>query len=109
VLRDAKGRGQRVDEAIFEIPPVKHRPRQGRGLTVSELYELASWFPEHASRLVLVAGQVGVRQNAWFNLTDDMLDLKAATLTIPARLAKRRREHRIYLTELEASLLASSC
>ena len=29
VLRDAKGRGQRVDEAIFEIPPVKHRPRRG--------------------------------------------------------------------------------
>ena len=27
VLHDAKGRGQRVDEAIFEIPPVRHRPR----------------------------------------------------------------------------------
>lgn len=49
VLHDAKGRGQRVDETIFEIPPVKHRPRQGRGLTVRELYELSSWFPEHAS------------------------------------------------------------
>lgn len=45
VLHDAKGRGQRVDEAIFEIPPVRHRPRKGRGLTVSELHELASWFP----------------------------------------------------------------
>lgn len=69
VLRDAKGRGQRVDEAIFEIPPVKHRPRRGRALTVSQLYELAPWFPEHVSRLVLVAGQVGARQNVWFNLT----------------------------------------
>jgi integrase len=41
----------------------------------------------------------------WFNLTDEMVDLKAATITIPASLAKRRREHRIYLNELEASLL----
>lgn len=66
VLHDAKGRGQRVDEAIFEIPPVKHRPRKGRGLTVAELHELASWFPEHSSRLILLAGQVGCRQNVWF-------------------------------------------
>lgn len=105
VLGDAKGRGQRVDEAIFEIPPVKHRPRRGRALTVSQLYELASWFPEHVSRLVLVAGQVGARQNVWFNLTDAMLDLRAGTLTIPSALAKRRRDHRIYLTELEVALL----
>jgi integrase len=105
VLHDAKGRGHRADDAIFEIPPVRHRPRRGRGLTVSELYELASWFPEHVSRLVLIAGQVGSRQNVWFNLTEEMLDLKAGTMTIPARLAKSRREHRIYLTELESTLL----
>jgi integrase len=105
VLHDARGRGQRVDEAIFEIEPVKHRPRRGRGLTVGELHELASWFPEHVSRLILIAGQVGCRQNVWFNLTEEMIDLKAGTMTIPAALAKRRREHRIYLTELEVSLL----
>jgi integrase len=105
VLHDAKGRGQRVEGAIFEIDPVRHRPRRGRGLTVSELYELASWFPEHVSRLVLVAGQVGARQNVWFNLTNDMLDLDAGTLTIPGELAKSRREHRVYLTELEVGLL----
>jgi integrase len=105
VLHEAKGRGQRVEEAIFEIAPVKHRPRVGKALTVSEVHELASWFPEHVSRLIPVAGQVGCRQNVWFNLTDDMLDLRAGTLTIPARLAKRRREHRIYLTDLEVTLL----
>jgi integrase len=105
VRTSTRGRGQRVDGAIFEIPPVRHRPREGRGLTVSELHEFASWFPEHASRLVLIAGQVGCRQNVWFNLTDEMVDLKAGTMTIPAALAKRRREHRIYLTELEVGLL----
>ncbi|MFL5962140.1 MAG: tyrosine-type recombinase/integrase [Gaiellaceae bacterium] len=105
VRHDAKGRSQRVDAALFEITPAKHRPRRGRGLTVSELYELALWAPEHASRLILLAGQVGCRQNVWFNLTDDMIDLKESTITIPAWLAKRRGEHRVYLTELEASLL----
>lgn len=105
VLHDAKGRGQRVDGAIFEIPPVRHRPREGWGLSVGELHEFASWFPEHALRLVLIAGQVGCRQNVWFNLTDEMVDLKAGTMTIPAALAKRRREHRVYLTDLEVGLL----
>jgi integrase len=104
VLHDAKGRGQRVDPAIFEIPPIKHKPREGRALAGTELYDLASWFPEHVSRLVLLAGQVGARQNVWFNLTDEMLDVRAGTLTIPAWLAKRGREHCIYLNELEVSL-----
>jgi integrase len=105
VLRAAKERGQRVDPSLFAIPPVKHRPRRGRALTVAELYELASWFPQHARRLVLVAGQVGARQNVWFHLTDDLLDLRDGTLTVPAELAKNRREHRVFLTELEAQLL----
>ena len=34
VLRDAKGRGQRIDEAVLEIRPVKHSPRRGRAFTV---------------------------------------------------------------------------
>jgi integrase len=105
VLHDAKGRGQRADEAIFEIRPIKHRPRVGRALTVPELFEFGSWFPEHVSRMILLGGQVGCRQNVWFNLTDDLLDLKTGTIWTPASLAKRRREHRIYLTGLEVKLL----
>jgi integrase len=105
VLHDAKGRGQRVDDAIFEIDPIKHRPRKGRALTVTQLQELASWCPENVARLILLAGQVGCRQNVWFNLTDEMVELERGTLTIPAQLAKSRREHRIYLTDLELDLL----
>src|SRR5690348_1224215 len=101
VLRDARDRGQRVDEAVLSIKPVKHTPRRGRALTVSQLYELASWFPEHTSRLILIAGQVGARQSFWFNLTDDMLDLDGGTMPIPAELAKNRREHRVYLTDID--------
>jgi integrase len=105
VLHEAKDRGQRVDEAIFSIRPVKHAPRRGRALTVDQLYELASWFPEHVSRLVLLAGQVGARQSFWFGVTDDLLDLDEGTMPIPAELAKNKREHRIYLTTLEVGLL----
>jgi integrase len=105
VLQEAKGRGQRVDPALFLIPPIKHRPGRGRALNVSELYELAAWFPDHVKRLVLVAGQVGARQNVWFNLTDDLVDLRAKTLTVPAELAKNKREHRVFLTGVEARLL----
>jgi len=104
-LHDAKGRGQRVEDAIFEIEPIKHRPRKGRALTVTQLHDLASWCPQHASRLILLAGQVGCRQNVWFNLTDEMLDLNRGTMTIPRELAKRRIEHQIYLTDLEVELL----
>ena len=105
VLREAKGRGQRVDAALFEIPPVKHKARRGRALTATQLYEFASWFPEHVSRMILVAGMVGPRQKVWFNLTDSMLDLKAGTMTIPAALAKSGRDHCIYFNDLEAGLI----
>ena len=94
MLREAKARGQRVDPALFDVAPIKHEPRRGRALTVAELYEFASWFPEYVSRLILIAGQVGARQNVWFNLTDEMLDLRRGTMTIPSDLAKNRREHR---------------
>ncbi len=75
---------------VLNIPPVRHRA-QGRALTVSELQELASWFPEHSKRLVLLAGMVGARQRVWFELTDDLVDADAATMTVPASLAKNRR------------------
>jgi integrase len=104
VLREARGRGQRVNEAVLQIPPVKHRAREGRALTVEQLYELASWFPEHSNRLVLLAGMIGARQRVWFELTDDLLDLRAGTVAIPAALSKNGRAHRIYLNDLEAGL-----
>jgi integrase len=96
--------GQRVDEAILSIPPIKARPREGWALTVEQLYEFASWFPEHSRRLVLLAGMIGARQRVWFGMTVNMLDLQAGALNVPAALAKNRRDHRVYLTDLEVAL-----
>jgi integrase len=104
VLRDARARGQRVDEAVLTLRPVKHVARAGRALSVTQLYELASWIPEHSKRLVLLAGIVGARQRVWFEMTDDLLDLRNGTLSIPAWLAKNGREHQIYFTPLETTL-----
>jgi integrase len=104
VLGEARGRGQRVDEALLNIPPIKARAREGWALTVEELYEFASWFPEHSRRLVLLAGMVGARQQVWFAMTDQMLDLQSCALNVPAVLAKNRREHRVYLTDIEVAL-----
>lgn len=104
VLHDARGRGQRIDERVLGIPPIRHRPREGRALNVDQLCELASWFPEHSKRLVLLAGMVGARQRVWFALTDDLLDLETATMEIPPALSKNRRAHLIYLTDLETGL-----
>jgi len=106
VLKEARGRGQPVNETILGIPAVRHRAREGRALTISELVELASWFPPYVSRMVLLAGQLGCRQRVWFSMTEDMLDLSTdtPTLTTPSSLAKNRREHRIYLNQGERGL-----
>ena len=104
VLCEAKDRGQRLDESILSIKPVKHRPARSRADSRAAVRACVV-VPGARSRLVLVAGQVGARQAFWFGLTDEMLDLDNGTMPIPAELAKNKREHRVYLTELEVSLL----
>jgi integrase len=104
VLRDARGRGQRVDEGVLSIPPIRHRPRDGRALTIEQLYEFASWFPEHSKRLVLLAGMIGARQRVWFELTDDLVNFDMGAMEIPPALSKNRRAHRIYLNDVEVAL-----
>jgi integrase len=104
VLRDARARGQRVDDGVLSLPPIRHVAREGRALTVEQLYELASWVPEHSTRLVLLAGMIGARQRVWFEMTDDLLDLRDGALSIPGWLSKNGRPHRIYLTGIETSL-----
>jgi integrase len=104
VLRDGQSRGQRVDEGVLNLPAIRHVAREGRALTVEQLYELASWAPEHSKRLVLLAGMVGARQRVWFEMTYDLLDLSAGALSIPGWLSKNGRPHRIYLNGIETAL-----
>ena len=103
-LRAAASRGQRVDQAILEIPAVQHDAREGRAVTAEQLYELASWLPEYVSRLVPLAGFVGARQRVWFELTDDLLSLDDGTMRVPAQLSKNRRPQTVALTPVEVQL-----
>lgn len=47
---------------------------------------------------------IGARQRVWFEMTDEMLDLREGALDVPGWLAKNGRAHRVYLTNLEAGL-----
>ncbi len=100
VLRDARGRGQRVDEGVWRSSRSRTWRARARRSRSTSCTSLASWTPEHSKRLVLLAGMVGQRQRVWFEMTDDLLDLQAGTLAIPARLSKNGKPHQIYLTPI---------
>jgi integrase len=93
-----------VDDGVLAVPAIKHSAREGRALSVEQLHELASWFPEHSTRLVLLAGMIGARQRVWFEMTDDLLDLGSGTLSIPSWLSKNRKPHQVYLTAMQVQL-----
>jgi integrase len=105
-LRIAKSRGQQVDAAILDIPGIRNCPKPRRALSVHQLYELSSKMPKYVRRIVLLAGFVGARQRVWFVMTEDLVDLDAATLTIPPELNKNRRPQRVALTGIEVDLFA---
>lgn len=103
-LRLAKSRGQFVDEAIFDIEPVRHEAAEGVALTPEKLLLVAGLMPERLSRLVLLTGTVGFRWGEAVNLDESMLDLAAGTVTIPRDLNKSRRGKKIELAPSEVTL-----
>lgn len=92
-LREARARGQHVDQAIFEIPKNRYERRVGRAVTVDQLWEVSTWMPEGIRRIVPVAGVLGMRQGELLNLLDDDLDLDAGALFVQRgkTAAARRR------------------
>lgn len=110
VLRRAAGRGQRIDERLLAIDPVKVNTREGLALMPAQLEELSSWFPSYLQRLPLLAGTVGARLMEWLSLRDDQLELDAKPEPIlrfwrstPGN--KSKREKAVPLTQREAQLL----
>jgi integrase len=76
VLLDARARGQRVHEPVFEIEPPRHEMRDPRFLTWAEVEELASYCREQ--RLIVVAALSGLRRGELFALTAANVDLDGA-------------------------------
>lgn len=104
-LRSAEARGQRVDHRIYAIRPRKHVAATGQALEPDALDTIASWMPERVKRIVLLCGTLGLRWAEATGMTDEMLDLDNATLTIPATLNKSRAEKPVKLAAVEVRLL----
>ena len=108
VLKDAQGRGQRFDQSILGIPPIKHRPADPRIITLERLDNIVTWLPSHLKILPQVAARTGMRQHELFNLTDEDLirdendDLKALIVRESKTEAGKRT---VLLTKAAASLL----
>jgi integrase len=78
VLKRASSRGQRVDERILAIDPIRHVAREGIALTPEQLNVLASVMPETLRRLVLLGGTIGARASELYTLAEGQLELDAA-------------------------------
>lgn len=104
-LHAAESRGQQVDVGIFAIEAIHHEPIEGRALELDGLDAIAAWMPERIKRIVPFCGLVGLRWAEAANLTDAMVDLKAATITIPRALNKSRTKKPIPLAAVEVQLL----
>lgn len=102
VLREARDRGQRVDEAMLGIKPVKHAPGRGRALTV-----LRAGVVVPGARFAARApgGTGGCAAGVLVQPDRRHARPRGRTMPIPAELAKNKREHRVYLTQVEVALL----
>lgn len=80
ILRDAAGRGQSVDPAIFDLRRPAYDEREPVFLSWEQVEKLASWSTE--PRLIMVAAVTGLRLGELAALRDEDLDLDAPALTV---------------------------
>jgi integrase len=117
VLRSARERGQKVDEAIFGLSAARPEERRPRFLDWGEVEELASQCAEE--RLIVFAALSGLRQGELFALRDVNVDAEDGSVVVEEGAYKgqatrtktrngRRRVHlsRVARQALRAQLLA---
>lgn len=98
ILRNAKERGQTIDEAALRVRPPRRERAEMRFLDWSEVDLLASVTVEPFGNLVRFACLTGMRQGELFALRDRALDLGDAALVVEAGA----REGRIVATKTAA-------
>jgi integrase len=84
IMRSAKERGQRVDEAVFRVRPPRRERAEMRFLDWNEVERLALETVEPYGNLVRFACLTGLRQGEPFALRDRALDLPRRTLVVEA-------------------------
>ncbi|MEZ5101209.1 MAG: site-specific integrase [Thermoleophilia bacterium] len=82
VLREARERGQVVDDALFRVRLGRRDRRETRFLTWAEVDELAHWTAVPYGNLVRLAALTGLRQGELFALTDRNVDRAAGVLRV---------------------------
>lgn len=84
LIRDARRRGHRIDEAILEVSPPRRELREMRFLTWGEVEHLASCTFEPFNRMIVVAALTGLRQGELFALKVGSVDLPSRCLRVDA-------------------------
>jgi integrase len=115
VLRDAKTRGQRVDEAVLAVRPPRRDLPDMRFLDWPEVEELAAATPEPYNSLVQVAALTGLRQGELFglrirNVDLDRLHMRVDAGVVDGQLAatKTRSSRRtVFLCDYAAELITA--
>lgn len=82
VVRDARRRGLRVQDAVLDVRAINRPPKERRFLTWSEVELLAALTPEPYNRLVQVTALTGLRQGEMFGLRWRAVDLDAGTVLV---------------------------
>jgi integrase len=86
ILRDARVRGQRVNEDVLQLRAPKYEGRERRFLTSTQVEALA--YASAEPHLIRVAAYTGLRQGELCALRDEDLDMKNATLRVTHTLYK---------------------
>src|SRR5262249_28052612 len=90
ILKDARRRGQRVDERVYELKAPRYEKRPIAFLTLDEVQALAAASTE--PRLILFAALTGLRQGELFALSDDDVSSNGSAITVRnAKTAAGRR------------------
>ncbi len=84
ILRNAKERGQTIDESVLRVRAPRRERREMRFLDWNEVERLASETVEPYGNLVRFACLTGMRQGELFALRDRALDLGGAALVVEA-------------------------
>jgi integrase len=84
ILRNARERGQTIDEGVLRVRPPRRERAEIRFLDWIEVERLASETVEPYGNLVRFACLTGMRQGELFALRDRALDLRHATVAVEA-------------------------
>jgi integrase len=104
-LKLAARRGEKFDQALLELEPVRRRPGPRRHrLSRDELRFAAARIPEHVRRGVLLGATLGGRTTETLSIEDGWLDLDRRILTVPDWATKERREKIVDLLPEEVAL-----